>query len=126
MRVKPKTASARQLDRDRFGLDHDPVSPFMPEKVSDMISKVVKRSGLEDAMWERDLLEKWEEIAGQELAKHTRPGGFERGVLTVYVDSSPWLSVLEREFKSTILKSIQKQIASNKIKSLYLKLDPLD
>lgn len=124
MRIKPKTASARQLDRERFGLYHDPVSPFLPEKVSDMIAKVVKRSGLEDVMWERNLLEKWEDIVGQDVAKHTRPGSFEHGVLTIYVDSSPWLSVLEREFKPAILKSLQNGIDQKNIKSLHLKLDP--
>ena len=53
------------------------------------------------------LLEKWSTAVGSGIAAHTRPGRLINKELTIFVDSSPWLSELQRCAKKELLNKLQ-------------------
>lgn len=124
MRVKTKRGSAREIELERFGLDHSPPPPFHPEKPGDWVGKVLAAAGMEDRLWERKLASSWSEIVGDQLAAHTRPGRYAHRRLTIYVDSSPWLSALQREFSGLLLEKLQTAFGAERINRLNFCLDP--
>jgi len=84
----------------------------------------MKKIGLENHHWLLVLEEKWVTLVGAEVAKHTRPGRFERGNLVIFVDSSVWLSELSRYGRSKILSNLQEHFGLDRMKSVTLQLDP--
>lgn len=119
-----KTASARQIQRERFGIDFDPPPPFVLEKPRDHLPAILKKAGLESRAWEHELAREWDWVVGSQLAEHTRPGKYAFGRLTIYVDSSPWLSAMEREFKNMLLEKLRDAFGKEKIKTISFSLDP--
>ncbi len=69
------------------------------------------------------LEEKWETAVGKAIAAHTRPGILTNKALTIFVDSSPWLSELHRIQKDMLVK-LQSTFGRDKILTLRLQLDP--
>ncbi len=69
------------------------------------------------------LEEKWEAAIGKAIATHTRPGSLVNKNLTIFVDSSPWLSELFRVQKD-MLSKLQVTFGRDKILSIRLQLDP--
>lgn len=67
--------------------------------------------------------QKWRDIAGR-FAGHSRPAKVEKGILTVYVDSSAWLSEMSRFGKRDMLLSLDKSIGKDIVTGLSLVLDP--
>lgn len=69
------------------------------------------------------LEEKWESAVGKAIASHTRPGILANKSLTIFVDSSPWLSELYRVQKE-LLSKVQGAFGRDKISAIRLQLDP--
>ena len=69
------------------------------------------------------LSDKWATAVGPALAKHTRPGTLANRTLTIYVDSSPWLSEIFR-MQRDLLAKLQAAFGRELIGSLRLQLDP--
>jgi len=124
MRIKAKRGSAREIELERFGLDYPPPPPFEVEKTGDWVAKVLETAGLEDRFWERELASRWPEIVGTQLATHTRPGRYAHRRLTIYVDSSPWMSALQRDFSDILLGNLQDAFGAERINRIDFKLDP--
>ncbi|MDA0578097.1 MAG: DUF721 domain-containing protein, partial [Verrucomicrobia bacterium] len=70
------------------------------------------------------LATEWPHLVGNDVARHTRPAGLERRVLLVYVDSSVWLSELQRFGQKQILTNLQKRFGQDCVPALRLRLDP--
>ncbi len=70
------------------------------------------------------LAEEWPALVGGMVAAHARPGVLERGELTVFVDSSVWLSELSRHGRKDMLAALQRRFGSAHITGLRLQLDP--
>jgi predicted nucleic acid-binding Zn ribbon protein len=118
-------AGAWQVQRERFRLEKDAPAPAehivpMAEAVAEMMSKL----GLDDRLWEQQLLSEWEVFVGPQVAKQTRPGRIQRGVLSIFVSHPTWLAELERSGKQHILKNLQERFGTEKIRSVRLQLDP--
>lgn len=71
-----------------------------PTPISAILSRLLKGYGLEWAMAEHLIAQKWKEIAGDPIAAHTRPDRLRSRVLYIIVDSPTWrhqLSFLREE-----------------------------
>lgn len=124
MRIKAKRGSAREMELERFGLDYPPPPPFSIEKAGDWVGKVLESAGLEDRFWEQELDSHWSDIVGEQVAAHTRPGRYLHRRLTIYVDSSPWMSALQRDFSDILLGNLQDAFGTGRINRIDFKLDP--
>jgi predicted nucleic acid-binding Zn ribbon protein len=89
-----------------------------------VIGAVLAKLDLGEQLWLRRLESEWVEVAGQTLARHARPGRYERRILVVFVDSSSWLSELNRYGRKELLENLQKRFGADRISDLRLQLDP--
>jgi predicted nucleic acid-binding Zn ribbon protein len=69
-----------------------PGSFFHP--VSDVLSRVAHKLGLETRLLEVQLKRRWAEIVGEQIAAHTRPDQIRFKKLSVVVENSVWLQQL--------------------------------
>ena len=67
--------------------------------------------------------DKWAEIAGK-AAAHSKPAKLEKGVLTVYVDSSSWLNELSRFGRKSIQSGLNRHVGKDIVTELHFVLDP--
>jgi predicted nucleic acid-binding Zn ribbon protein len=82
------------------------------------------RLGLEQDRWLAELQAEWATVAGAGVASHSRPGRLERGNLTVFVDSSVWLSELSRYGQKQMLANIRRRFGESRVSTLSFRLDP--
>ena len=115
-----------QMQRERLRLDG-----MWPEKglkeaepIGQGMDSLMKKLGMSSGYNFEQIAEQWAEIVGCDVAAHCRPGAVERGALIVFVDSSSWLNELSRYGKKQMLDNVQKQLGSDKIKSVVLRIDP--
>lgn len=64
--------------------------PREPEKVRDILERVLRRRGLGRQLEYQKLLEEWPRLVGAGLARVTRARSVRNGVLVVEVPSSAW------------------------------------
>jgi hypothetical protein len=115
---------AVERERDHI-LEYEPPKAFTDAApLSAPLQGVMKKLGLDIQHRLQELTVKWPDIAGPDVAQHTRPGRLEKGRLTVYVDSSVWLSELSRFGLDVLLRNIRQRYTSGKIDSVSLQLDP--
>lgn len=62
----------------------------MISPIKDCISKVFKSPKLKKKYKEQSIIHHWQEIIGDDAARHVSAGSFSRGTLTVHTDSSVW------------------------------------
>ncbi len=93
-----------------------------PQPISDIITKVIAKMGLAQKVKEAEIVRDWSIIVGEAIAKHCQPITLERAVLTVNVDSSPWLNELQRFSKGIILKKIQTRLGEKAIKDIRFRI----
>jgi predicted nucleic acid-binding Zn ribbon protein len=70
------------------------------------------------------LIKDWDAVVGKAVAAHTRPGRLVNGDLTVFVDSSVWLSELQRYAQREMLANLQKACGAGTVRKVRLQLDP--
>ncbi|MDT0182557.1 DciA family protein [Microbacterium sp. ARD31] len=84
--------------RRRRGED-DENQPFTPGRdphgIGDVLSALTRESGWEPQLAREDVVRAWDEVAGADTAKRTRPVAFADGVLTVQADSTAWAKQLQ-------------------------------
>ncbi len=114
------------VERERFQLQ-DAVPPAGVQdarSLGDILPGVMKKAGLAQQHWAAVLEEQWPEIAGREVARHTRPGPLHEKTLVVFVDSPVWLNELRRMGQRILLNNLQKQFGPSRVASVKLELDP--
>jgi len=101
-----------------------------PQAVSDggipigkLIGPLLKSVKLDEQCRMGILEEKWESTLGKAIGAHARPGILANKNLTIFVDSSPWLSELFRMQKDILLK-LQTTFGRDTILSVRLQMDP--
>jgi len=119
-----KDKSKRIIQRERFGIDFDPPPQLSVKRPADLIMGIFKKAGLKDKMWEQELIRDWGNIVGETVAEHSRPGRYMRGTLTIFIDSSPWLSELQCNRHADIMRNLQERFGEIKIKNLIFQIDP--
>ena len=124
-RNRHKRPTYREIDRERFYLTHEqPPSTDHTTSLTKFIPKILKGFGLEQELWEQQLMEEWPKLVGPQISGHARPGKVERKILFVYVTSSAWLQELTSFGQREILKKVQDNFGADRIRSIRLRLDP--
>ncbi len=119
------TRSAWAIQRERLPyLDERPPAPERMKPMADLLQNVCRKAGLTERLWQQSLITDWESLVGKTVAAHTRPGEVQHNTLVIYVDSSPWLSELQRNFARQILATLQERYDSRRIRTLRWRLDP--
>lgn len=115
-----------RVERERFHIaDKRPGPSFHEaEALSGPVAHLMKRLGLGDQMWLEELAKAWPTLVGADVARHTRPGRMSGRNLTVFVDSSTWLSELCRHGQDRILANVQNTFGEERVSSISLQLDP--
>ncbi|MGE4487959.1 MAG: DUF721 domain-containing protein [Kiritimatiellales bacterium] len=114
-----------ELTRERFRIeDPRPPSARRPERhISEILSDMLKKKPVEDTSVPDILLARWPVIAGEQVAKHTRPAWLCKGILYIYADHPGWLTEIRRVPKNGLLKKIGSIPGLPKIKDLRFQLD---
>lgn len=114
-----------QLERERHQIaESRPPPPLTDTPVAAVITDLMHRLGGGDDVWLRRMEARWPSLVGEAVAAHSRPGRFDRGTLTVFVDNSVWLSELTRFGQREILARVQKDFPDQRIRNLRFQLDP--
>jgi predicted nucleic acid-binding Zn ribbon protein len=92
--------------------------------VGDVLPAVLERLGIGRQEWLGALRKEWQTLVGDAVSRHTRPGRLEGRTLTVFVDSSVWLSELSRYGRSPMLANLQRRFGAEKIATVLVRLDP--
>jgi predicted nucleic acid-binding Zn ribbon protein len=115
-----------QMERERLHLQErrPPAGVADASTIGSILPLVMKQFGLGDQHWLETVAAEWPVVVGEDVAKHSRIGGFRDKNLTVFVDNTVWLSEFNRYGREKMLGNIQKRFGVDRIKSLKLLLDP--
>lgn len=91
--------------------------------MGEIIPALMRRLRLDENAWVNDVQAGWSELVGPAIAKHTRVGRYVQGTLTVFVDSSVWMSEILRH-RPRILAALQQRFSVNRIRAVRYELDP--
>ncbi len=96
-----------------------------PLPIASILKPLLKKYGLEAQMQVYTLIDRWEKIAGHQIASHTLPYQLKFKKLYLYVDSSVWmnhLNYLKEELKGKINREMGEPI----VKEISLKIGPVE
>ena len=114
-----------QLARERHQIPLDkPPAGGQEVLVGRLLPDLLRRYRVGGDVWLQQLTAAWPEIVGPGIAAHSRPGRYTNGWLTIFVDSSTWLSELSRFHSRTMLLRVRERFPKETVKSLRLELDP--
>lgn len=63
----------------------------------------------------------WNEVVGENIARHARPIDFNHGIVTVEVDSSVWITEL-KFMKAKLVTALNEKLAVKKIKDMLFRV----
>lgn len=94
LRLRGLEPSARARRKRRRRGDDDEHQPFTkgrdPHGVGDVLADLTKQAGWDPQLAREDLVLQWEDVAGEETARHATPVALSDGTLTVQCDSTAW------------------------------------
>jgi hypothetical protein len=110
--------------RERFHVEGSVQPPAFVEAppVAGVLGGVLRRLGLDGLALSDKIEAEWPRVVGAAVARHARPGPFQDGRLTIYVDSPVWLSELSRQHRQRILDNLKQQ--SIPVRDLLFRIDP--
>ena len=115
-----------RVERERCQIE-DPVAP-PPDRdavgIGQAIALLLARTIPATPSCLAQIEAEWPSFVGDAAARHARPGALKNRHLVVFVDSSTWLSEIERYSRTTILSRLQKRFGADAIASVTLRLDP--
>ena len=88
-----------------------------PKGVADILTDLTREAGWDAQLAREDVVLTWNEVAGAETARHTRPVGFVDGILTVQADSTAWARQLQN-MRSQILTEIIRRFPDAGVESV--------
>ncbi len=109
LRLRGLPPSARAFRRRRRRVDDDEHQPFTagrdPRGIGDVVASLTHEAGWDAQLAREDVVRTWDEVAGADTARHTRPVAFSEGTLTIQADSTAWAKQLQL-MRSHILSEI--------------------
>lgn len=93
-RVRRGTGNPRDRSSSAPGYSGARPDPRDPQKIGDVLSKVLGELGWDDGLSTGRVIADWEGIVGPAIADHCRIVSFEDGILQVSADSSAWAAQL--------------------------------
>lgn len=92
-----------------------------PVRAGELVDAVLERAGVRKQVLRTELLEEWNEIVGEGIARVTRPVKVSGQALIVEVRSSAWLQELEM-MKYELMKKLNAGRGDGRIERLVLVL----
>ena len=96
-----------------------------PERISEVMSRLLARTGYAQVQLPAGYQEAWAAGAGPHMARHSRAGNLRRGVLEVIVRNSTVLHELSFH-KKEILNRIDRSLTDRKIDDLRFRVGQID
>ena len=96
-----------------------------PEKISEVMSRLLARKGYAQALTSLDCDKAWQEAVGPQLATYSRPGRLRRGFLEVIVGNSTVLHELTFR-KTDILSQLGSSMPENTIQEIRFKVGEIE
>jgi len=93
-----------------------------PEAIGQILERLIPRLGLEEMSDSSRVFTLWDSVVGNGIARHARPHSFRKGVLIVHVDSSVWLSQLERFRKEQIRRKLNQELGGKRIGKIIFRI----
>ncbi len=87
------------------------------EALSLVLSRLLRRLGLEDELQGWRAVEDWARVVGPRVARHTRAIGFEHGVLRVEVEGSAWMHELGY-LKQELIRAVNRELGSDRVRDV--------
>ena len=116
-------AVKRLFDRVIPGLpiDADPAELRQePEPLSALIEKALKRLNIAESPWLDELAQAWPQLVPADVAKASRPGKWDHGILYVYVCSSMRLFEIRRAHLKRIEQAVRAFAGDDRVKHVRL------
>ncbi len=102
-------------------IDADPPETRQePVKFSELIEKTLKRLNITDSPWLDELVRAWPRLVPPEVAKVTRPGKWDDGILYVYVTSSMHLFEIRRAHLKRIEQTVRAFAGDDRVRQVRL------
>ena len=99
LRLRGLEPSARSYRKRRRRTVDDENIPFAPGRdprgVGDVLADLTREAGWDPQLAREDVVRAWDQVAGEDTAKHTRPVAFSDGTLTIQADSTAWAKQLQ-------------------------------
>jgi len=110
-----------------FGWNQDLVasSAGLPEeelRLRECMDSLLEQIGVKERIVGKELLDRWEEVVGRQVALHARPVGLSRGVLTVSCDHPAWLQELRQFHERVILRNIASVFGPDLVQRLHFRI----
>ena len=87
------------------------------EAVAGILSRVLRRYGLENEFRGWQAVEEWPGVVGVRIAQNTRAVGFREGALRVEVEGSAWMQELGY-LKRDLIRRINKHLGANVVREI--------
>lgn len=99
MRLRGLPAPRRSWSKRRRRGDEEENAPFSagrdPLAIGAALDALTKSSGWDGLIARENVVLRWPEIAGPDVAQHSEPVSLEQGMLTVRCDSTAWAKQLQ-------------------------------
>lgn len=103
-----KAPAARGTRAGLGGRERTP-SAADPQKISGVLTRLMGETGWADGLAVGDVMNRWDEIVGDDIAEHCHPETFEHGVLVLRANSSSWAAGI-RALGSTLVSRIEQEV----------------
>lgn len=91
-----------------------------PAAVADLLGKLLRGTAAEQRLKEGRIWLVWESAVGSRIASHAQPAAFRDGILTLRVDSAPWMQQLTF-LKRELIAKVNVELGEELVKDLYMK-----
>lgn len=88
------------------------------DDIRSILSTVIKNFEDPEKQKRSQLITSWASIAGEKLAKHTRPQLSSRGVLYVYVDEAVLAFEVSQKYRASFLKRARAALGEDAVKEV--------
>jgi predicted nucleic acid-binding Zn ribbon protein len=100
----------------------DPPNDSEPARLRDTLAAVGADLGLPAPDALDSLARGWPDLAGAELAAHSRPGALRDGVLTVLVEAAGWATQL-RYREPEVLQRVAEAVGAGVVRGLRIRVE---
>jgi predicted nucleic acid-binding Zn ribbon protein len=91
-----------------------------PTPVASLLAAAFRGKPMEKRLEEAGIWRVWDEAVGGQIATKARPSRFQDGVLTVLVNSAPWMQQLNF-MKRDIAQRLNERLGKELVREIYLK-----
>ena len=93
-----------------------------PKPMGPSLQRLLSHLGAPKASTVVDVFDRWPELVGAEIAKHSRPVSFSDNTLTVKTDDAAWASQL-RWAEKELLAKLSLELGSDDVRALEIRVD---